>query len=127
MVEGIARLGMAVVGTIARTAVTTRLGQGCILAWVNGILKSEWEGAARMLELKLDPKKKTISVKLDLAGEPEPVTIQVKRYSLREGAFTVEEIEVDRPWMDVLARKFLVGQEFEIPEEIGTIINRALA
>ena len=77
-------------------------------------------------QLHFDSKQKTLSATLSLRGEPRELTVNILRYAVRRDggkAFVqVDEITVDREWMEALADDLLVGREFEIPSWVAALI-----
>lgn len=77
-------------------------------------------------QLHFDSKLKTLSATLSLRGEPRELTVNIRRYAVRRDAgksfVRVDEIAVDREWMDALAGDVLVGREFEIPGWVAMLL-----
>lgn len=78
------------------------------------------EKFGKIVELKLDSANKEIHLDILLKGESDPVTIHVKRYDiLSEGGrhfIVAGDITVSREWMEALAREYVSGRRFEIPD-----------
>ena len=77
-------------------------------------------------QLHFDSKLKALSATLGLRGETRDLTIQIRRYGVRREAgkayVRVEEISVDREWMEALAGDVLVGREFEVPGWVAMLL-----
>lgn len=77
-------------------------------------------------KLLFDSKLKTLSATLQLRGESSELEVNIIRYSVRKDSgksfVRVDEIEVNREWMEALAGDLLVGREFEIPGWVGLLI-----
>ncbi len=77
-------------------------------------------------QLHFDSKQKTLSATVSLRGEPRELTVNILRYAVRHDAgkalVRVEEITVDREWMEALAGDFLVGREFEVPGWVAALV-----
>lgn len=77
-------------------------------------------------QLHFDSKQKTLSATLSLRGEPRELTVNILRYAMKRDAgkayVRVDEITVDREWMEALAGDLLVGREFEIPGWVASLI-----
>ena len=77
------------------------------------------EYVTRMVNLSIDPEKKTFQFSVELKGETEPVHVEVKNYEFEEkGGKTfliIHDLSVSKEWMNVLAEKVVK----EAPIEIG--------
>lgn len=77
-------------------------------------------------KLLFDSKLKTLSAILQLRGEPNELEVTIVRYSthkVSEKSFVrVEEIEVNREWMQAVANDLLVGREIEVPPWVAMLI-----
>jgi hypothetical protein len=84
-------------------------------------------GIGEMTELSIDTKKRTLRVRLDLLGEPEPIEIHVHEYRLkRAGEVTmvkVIEATASRPWLAEVLRQFVVGRSFAIPPQAAAALS----
>jgi hypothetical protein len=80
-----------------------------------------------MTEFSIDTKKKTLRVKLELAGEAEPIELQITKYTLRtkgdDTRLTIEDATASREWLTVALREFLVGKAFPIPAGAATALK----
>src|SRR5437763_14304605 len=70
-------------------------------------INAKLRGIGEMTELAIDTKNKSVRLKLELIGEPEPIEIHVTRYRLRSskdgGArFTIEAATASRQWLDAV-------------------------
>jgi hypothetical protein len=90
------------------------------------IINERIRGFGEVIDLKFDPEKKLLQGSVLLAGEKEPVLVTVDDYLLRRTAdgvvVVVNSIAVDRPWIEILLRKLLVGKELRIPMDKGGFI-----
>ena len=71
-----------------------------------------------MKNLEIDSKQKTFSLKLELAGESEPLTVTGNyRLILEDGktAFAPADIQTSKEWLTILAAEFVKGRTFEVP------------
>lgn len=115
--------GKKVLGSTLRFSAKNNFGLPLINVGLN--FRFKLEGTIKLLELKLDPNKKTLFAKIDLTGESVPVEIEIKKYSLKDEVLIIKDITVSKPWMDVIARRYL--KEIPIPEEIAEIVEKVLA
>jgi hypothetical protein len=81
-----------------------------------------------MIELKLNTTDRSLFVSLQLKGEPNPIGINIRQYSLvtREGRTFVEldgsKIETSREWLTALIQNHLGEKAFPIPDDIARFI-----
>jgi hypothetical protein len=81
----------------------------------------------KMTELSIDTKNKRIWIRLDLAGENEPIEVEILRYHLKTQGetahITVEQASASREWLTVALREFVVGQEVTIPPKAAALLK----
>jgi hypothetical protein len=79
-----------------------------------------------MTTLQIDPANKTASLDLELKGETQPVRITLGQYVLTTSGdksfIEIKEVNTSREWMTVLARQFLKGKKFEVPEVVKAVL-----
>ena len=79
-----------------------------------------------MTTLQIDSTNKKASFDLELKGETQPVRITINQYKLTsEGGKTlieVTDIDTSREWLTVLARQFMNGKKFEVPEVVRAVL-----
>jgi hypothetical protein len=89
--------------------------QAAISHW----LKRRTQAIRRMTNLRIDTREKSVSLEIDLVGEPEPIRFEVGRYRLIEENgktfIEVSNVRSSKPWMDILAQEYANGRRFEIP------------
>jgi hypothetical protein len=94
---------------------------------VRALFNTRFSRIGHMTELTVDTKKRTIDVRLDLAGETDPITIRVKKYSLRGGpdhtTLTVLDATASREWLTEVLREFVVGRSFARPARAGAVLR----
>jgi hypothetical protein len=90
-------------------------------------INSKLRGIGEMTELSIDTKNKKVWVRLELAGEVEPIEIEITSYRLRSndgGAqLTIEAATASRQWMDVALQQFVVGQTFPVPAKAEALLK----
>ena len=100
----------------ATLAFTTRVA-------INTKLRSIGE----MTELSIDTKNRRVRVRLELAGETEPIDVEIARYRLKEKNettyITIEEATSSREWLTVALREFIVGQDLAIPAKAAVLLK----
>jgi len=78
------------------------------------------EYVTRMVDLSIDPEKKTVRFSVELKGEEGPIDVEVQKYELenREGKLflIIHEISISKEWMNVLAAQVIKGNAFELGE-----------
>jgi hypothetical protein len=73
-------------------------------------------------KLTISREKKMIEVEVMLEGEAAPVAATVKDYTFEmnpdgTGVLTVGDVQVSKPWMEVIAKNAVVGRPVRIPAE----------
>jgi hypothetical protein len=90
------------------------------------IINEKIRGFGKVLDLKFDPERKFLEGRILLAGEKEPVLVTVDDYEIRKSkdgiVLIVNNLAVDRPWIEILLRKLLIGKEMRIPKDKGGFI-----
>lgn len=80
-----------------------------------------------MTEFSIDTKNHSVRLRLDLLGEPQPIEVQVAKFSLKtkggETRIVVEEASASREWMNVALREFVVGKSFPVPPQAATLLK----
>ena len=98
------------------------LSQGVALA-----LNAKIKRYGKMLKLELDSKEKSIRMEILLKGESEPLHVHVRHYEILEEEgrhyLLAEEIHTSREWINTVAREYLSGQRFEIPEQYAKMLK----
>lgn len=80
-----------------------------------------------MTEISIDTRKRSLRVRIDLAGEAEPVDVYIKKYDLKRRGdalvLTIVEARTSRDWITAALREFVVGRRFTIPESVGAALK----
>ncbi len=80
----------------------------------------------QMTTLQIDAAKRTASFDLELKGETQPLRVTVDRYELTtvgDKTFVeIKEFHTSREWINLLAREFLKGKKFEVPEAAKALL-----
>jgi hypothetical protein len=105
-----------------------RQAKDATVSWTLGeFLKRQIRRYGQMLSFHLDSTNKTMRLEVLLAGETEPVRMEIYDYQLvqrgSEVFFTFGRIEVSRPWMQALAEDLLDTREFKVPDEASKYVN----
>ena len=81
-----------------------------------------------MIELKLNTTERSLSASLQLKGEPTPIDISIRDYSLvtKEGRSFLEldgsKIETSREWLTILIQDHLGQRAIPIPDNLARFI-----
>jgi hypothetical protein len=104
-----------------------RVVEQVALAYLNTTLLAPY---GRASELRIDSKAKRIRIHAELKGEATPLEIEITDYRIRqEGARFIVEIRgihTSREWLTTLATNHLLNIPWELPEQAGRILARAL-
>ena len=88
------------------------------------MLQKYLEPYGRLLELALNSRQNTASIKMLLRGETEPVTIDIQEYELVQAGtgsyLTVKRATASREWLTALLRTFLLGRRLDLPEKYAS-------
>jgi hypothetical protein len=94
---------------------------------VRSYFNKRFSRIGQMTELSVDTKKRTVHLRLALAGEDEPIDIHVKKYTLEQrstGALlTIVDAAASREWLTEVLREFVIGHRFTIPDRAATILK----
>lgn len=79
-----------------------------------------------MTTLKLDSQNKSMSLDLELKGEPAPIHIEIPRYTLveQDGKTYLEmpQILTSREWMNVLLQQHFAPVRLAVPPAVKTLM-----
>jgi hypothetical protein len=68
-----------------------------------------------------------VRLRLELAGETEPIEIDITQYRLRSGdrgaRLTIDAATASRPWLDTALREFVIGETFPIPAKAEALLR----
>jgi hypothetical protein len=81
-------------------------------------LQTQTEAVKDLQSLEIDSKQKTFSLKLELAGEIEPLMVTGSYQLMNNGGKTVlapGNIETSKEWLTILAAEQVKGRTFEVP------------
>ena len=80
-----------------------------------------------MTELSIDTKKKSLRARLELAGENEPIEIEITKYHLQSDIsgmqLTIEDASASREWLNVALREFVIGETFPVPAKAASLLK----
>ncbi len=87
-------------------------------------------GIGRILELRIDPRMRSIRLLVDLAGEERPVELHITQYTLicREGTrlITADRFQCSRPWLEAVLNRYVAGREWMIPDRMADLVEDVL-
>ena len=91
------------------------------------MFNSRYRTIAELTELKIDTKGRRLSLRLALAGEKEPVEIQVGEYTVRpqdQGLLlNVANVTTSRQWLTEFLRTFVVGRSIPINTRAAPVLK----
>ena len=97
--------------TVAKDALSSKAAK----TWANNLLARYGE----VQELKIDSRRKTVTVTCQLEGEVTPIAIKVENYVVEtEGAkkfIRATHFDCSRPWLQKLLMDFGPRQRIELP------------
>jgi hypothetical protein len=77
----------------------------------------------RVEALRLDTGARKASITVQLAGEANPITVEVEEYEVRRGPegswLRLKRLRASRPWLTSALEQYVVGQEFKLPTSLG--------
>jgi hypothetical protein len=92
-------------------------------------VNTQLRGIGKVTELSIDTKSKSVRLRVELAGEQEPIEVHVTRYRLsNDGAeaevrLTIEEATASREWLTIVLQEFVIGQSFAVPEKAQSLLK----
>ncbi len=100
---------------------------GRVAAWsAREYFNHRYKSLGTMTTLEIDSKNKKASLELELKGETQPLRVTIGHYEVTaaEGKTFIEikEFNTSREWINVLARDFLKGKKFEVPELVRSVL-----
>ena len=100
---------------------------GRVTAWgAREYFNHRYNSLGTMTTLEIDSKNKKASLELELKGETQPLRVDIADYEVTtaEGKTFIEirEFTTSREWINVLAREFLKGKKFEVPEIVHAVL-----
>ena len=79
-----------------------------------------------MTTLQIDSTHQRATLDLELKGETQPLHVVIDRYELTtvgdQTFIELKEVNTSREWINVLAKKFLKGRKFEVPEAFRSVL-----
>jgi hypothetical protein len=92
---------------------------------VMSLIRENTGAIKNMKDLEIDSKQKMFSLKLELAGESEPLAVTGNYRLVVDNGKTVFEpvdIKTSKEWLTILAAELLKGRTFEVPSMLGSIL-----
>lgn len=93
------------------------------------LLASRLDRYAKLTDLRISSREKTISAELVLEGEAVPVAIQIGRYRVigksGDHALVVESISASRPWLQNLLQDLLVEKPLQVPSIVLIALGKS--
>jgi hypothetical protein len=96
------------------SAIRNKAIQAAAKSW----LQKQTEAVKDVQSLEIDSKQRTFSMKLELAGESEPLTVTGSYQLIEAGGKTVlapADIQTSKEWLTILAAEQVKGRTFEVP------------
>lgn len=90
-----------------------------------GLIGEKTKAIKNMKDLAIDAKQKTFSLKLELAGENEPLVVAGIYRLIVENSKTIFEpidVKTSKEWLTVLATELLKGKTFEVPNIVRSFL-----
>jgi hypothetical protein len=78
--------------------------------------------AIKVLECKLDLKTNNAFIKVELAGEVEPVEITIDSFKLSDNKLFIHSLTTSKRWLTIVAEKFIIGKELDVPESVVKVL-----
>jgi hypothetical protein len=91
------------------------------------VFNTKFSEIGQMTELSVDTKKRAFRLRLELAGEAEPIDIHVRKYSLERrterATLTIVDATASREWLTHVLQEFVVGHKFTIPDQAAAVLK----
>lgn len=98
------------------------LKSAAIIKFINPYL----EGIGAVQEIEINKKAKSIVARVVMAGEVQPVRIEVHGYHLGADFITIPRFICSKPWIEAALNRFLANQPFKIPDQARGAIKLLL-
>jgi hypothetical protein len=93
------------------------------------LLASRLDRYAKLTDLRISSREKTISAELVLEGEEVPVAIQIGRYRVignsGDHSLVVESISASRPWLQNLLQDLLLEKPLQVPSIVLIALGKS--
>jgi hypothetical protein len=93
------------------------------------LLASRLDRYAKLTDLRISSREKTISAELVLEGEEVPVAIQIERYRVignsGDHSLVVESISASRPWLQNLLQDLLLEKPLQVPSIVLIALGKS--
>jgi hypothetical protein len=94
---------------------------------LKSLINFKLKKAGRMLDLKIDPKTRSITMETLLLGETEPISIKVVGYEINQlenkNILKFEEINTSKTWLNILLNELIPDKELEISNKTLNILK----
>jgi hypothetical protein len=91
------------------------------------VFNTKFSRIGEMTELTVDTQKRAFRLRVNLAGEDEPIDIHVKKYSLERrssrATLTILDATASRAWIHQAMQSFVVGHKFTIPDGAAAVLK----
>lgn len=78
------------------------------------------KGVAELTDFSFDSKERRLYAELILVGEEEPVDVLLENFTVEVDEeiyrLHIQQIQSNRPWMDALLKRVVVGRGWKIPD-----------
>jgi hypothetical protein len=89
------------------------------------LLNRRFRAFGEVTDLALDTAHHSVSLRVALRGEPEPIDVHVSRYAIDRTpsgpVLTVMDGTASREWLTAVLREFAVGRPWPIPSNAGVL------
>jgi hypothetical protein len=103
------------------SAIRDKALQAAAKSW----LQTQTEAVKDVQSLEIDSKQKTFSMRLELAGEIEPLKVTGSYQLMNNGGKTVlapVDIKTSKEWLTILATEQVRGRTFEVPGIVRSLL-----
>lgn len=102
------------------------LKDGALGLALRAFLNERLQDFGEVLDCEVDTGRGRISVRAQLKGEREPLTVTVERYELvREGDVvfaTLQSFSSSRHWLTLLLPKLFMGKRYKLPGGVARLL-----
>ena len=103
-----------------------KMRNASVQSWVRRQILKNTKAVKDLKNLEINSRRKTFSLKLELAGETEPLAISGGYQITVNGGKTffapADDLQTSKEWLTILASELLKGRSFEVPGFVSSFL-----